>query len=358
MKIYKYLEVNQPIGTFYITSIKAGELINFVKVISRSESNDGVQRDLNPKRVKEIADYCIDTDSTFPTSIIISVTDQEHFRITNEQIEIDEEFYIGNVIDGQHRLAGIIESKKESVFELPVVFMYNLTIEEQAYVFSIINSKQTKVNPSLIYDLFGIAIERSPQKISHEIARALNQNPSSPFYMRLKMLGRKEPDQNMATISQGTFVDFLLKMIYIPRESQYKRFKVSTELNHIDNMPFRELYIEKQDATILKIIFNCFNALKTTFETEWKSTDYILWKTTGFCGVMRSLPILVRNGLKQKDLSENYFNKCFNAFKSELENSQEQLTSNYFGSGDREQTKFANLILKANKLGSVNNPNI
>ena len=42
-----FLTVMQPIGTFYMTSIKASDLANIVKVIPRSVSNEGVQRDLS-----------------------------------------------------------------------------------------------------------------------------------------------------------------------------------------------------------------------------------------------------------------------------------------------------------------------
>ena len=87
--------------------------------------------------------------------------------------------------------------------------MFDLTEEEKAYVFSIINSKQTKVSSSLIYDLFSLSQHRSPTKTAHEIARALNRNTESPFYKRLKMLGKKIEGEDKATLSQGTFVKYL-----------------------------------------------------------------------------------------------------------------------------------------------------
>ena len=62
MKI-PFLKITQPIGSFYMTSIKASELIKIVRVIPRSESNDGVQRDLSVKRVSELADFCNDSDA-------------------------------------------------------------------------------------------------------------------------------------------------------------------------------------------------------------------------------------------------------------------------------------------------------
>lgn len=78
---------------------------------------------------------------------------------------------------------------QEDIFELLVVLIFDLTEEEKAYIFSIINSKQIKVSMNLIYDLFELSEKRSPQKTVHEMARALNQKEAFPFHNRLKMLG-------------------------------------------------------------------------------------------------------------------------------------------------------------------------
>ena len=211
-----YLLVTQPIGDFYLTSIKASVLLPLVGVERRSSSPSGIQRDLSKERVKEIAEYCKDPDATFPTSIIINIL-SEYVNIDFERkkiiIDNTQNSIVGHIIDGQHRLFGISESDNLEDFYLPVVIMFDLTQEQQAYVFSIINSKQTKVTKSLIYDLFDLAENRSPQKTAHVIARVLNKDPESPFYNRLKMLGKKEEGQVNATLSQGTFVSQLLRLI-------------------------------------------------------------------------------------------------------------------------------------------------
>ena len=124
-----FLTITQPIGTFYMTSIKASELIKIVKVIPRSESNDGVQRDLSVKRVSELANFCHETDAAFPTAIIVSVMSNSNIKIdeTNRIFEINENEYVGNVIDGQHRLAGLMKSGKAGDFELQFFLIFDLT---------------------------------------------------------------------------------------------------------------------------------------------------------------------------------------------------------------------------------------
>ena len=154
-----YLEYEQPIGTFYMTVIEAETLLRIVEVRRRGETyngyslwndkprsmEEGVQRKESTDRVNKISKYCEDPDATFPTPIIISiysgvnVEDRDHKFIFN----IREEERIGDVIDGQHRLMGIAKSGYGSRFKLPVALMFNMNVEEKAYVFSTINSTQT-----------------------------------------------------------------------------------------------------------------------------------------------------------------------------------------------------------------------
>lgn len=56
MKV-KYIEVNQPIGTFYLTSIRAIDLLDIVRVDHRRDFEFGVQRDKSSSRVSDIAKY-------------------------------------------------------------------------------------------------------------------------------------------------------------------------------------------------------------------------------------------------------------------------------------------------------------
>ena len=112
--------------------------------------------------------------------------------------------------------------------------MFDLTIEEKAYVFSTINSNQTKVPPSLIFDLFDVSNLRSPNKTVHHIARVMNCSVESPFYNRLKMLGKKEQSQKNATLSQGTFAKTILMLISKDPNEDARLIKRGLKLNPND----------------------------------------------------------------------------------------------------------------------------
>lgn len=350
MMIFNYIEVQQPVGVFYICSIPAQQLMKIVNSRAYSKTNDGVQRDLSPERTNAIARYCSDPDAVFPTPIVVSV-DKEAAVDINETdhtiiIKKDDEI-IGQVIDGQHRLWGISKSDYATRFNLPVVFMFDLTIEEKAYVFATINSNQKKVDTSLIYQLFDVSEIRTPQRTAHQLARVMNYNENSPFYNRLKMLGKKTSTQEYATLSQGTFAKSMLMLISRNYDDDALKVRRGEQLEPISGYLFRDFFIADKDDMMVQVLLNCFNALKNVFPDEWNTpNDNILWKTTGFRAVIYSLKTIFNKGRRERDLTTQFFVKCFSEFKNTLIKKNLKLTSESFpGGGEQNQKKLANLIL-------------
>jgi DGQHR domain-containing protein len=196
-ELYPYIPIEQPVGTFFLSKINAVKLVERIDILRRGlteRERHNVQRKLNPKRTREIAAYLGDPDATFPTSVIISVYPEmlEAIDEKTNVIRFKPDGKIGEVIDGQHRLEGIRQRIDDGeaaflkTFDLPVVFMLDLVPEDKAYVFSIINSKQTPVSSSLIFDLFGLRESRSPRKTCHDIAEAFNADPKGPSIAALR----------------------------------------------------------------------------------------------------------------------------------------------------------------------------
>ncbi len=249
---------------------------------------------------------------------------------------------IAEILDGQHRIEGIrLASKKPE--EMIVVIMLNATEEEKAYIFSTINSNQRKVDKSLIYDLFELSPERSPYKTCHELARLMNSSEDSPFYNRLKMLGRKESKAQILT--QGSFVNTIVNLISgNPNED---RIKLKNKENIEDNKNYvlRNLFINKMDATIYKILKNYFEAIKCVFPEEWENSDqtYILIKTTGFNAVIKAFPDIFHFGIDQKTLKVDFFIKALMMVKKKLNIDGKSLTADNFSSnaaGQKDLTKY------------------
>ncbi|URR00627.1 DGQHR domain-containing protein [Pseudoalteromonas sp. SCSIO 43095] len=347
-----YIKFEQPAGTFYLSKMTPKEIKSISKVETRAHSG-GPQREASTKRKAEIANYCKDPDATFPTPIILSINSEyiKNFNATSFEIQKSEE--IASILDGQHRVAGILASEHIDDFELPVVIVMDLTEEEKAYIFSIINSKQTKVPPSLIYDLFDVSTYRSPQRTCHEIARSFNSDSDSPFYERLKMLGKGGGE--LASISQGSFIKSLLKLITNKPEIYAINIKNNVELIP-ENRPFNKYFREEKDDVIRKILMNLFNAVRKVFPVEWEQPDkYILSKSIGCGALLKAYPKIHELGQKNKTLSLDFFTEIMKKLKVELELNNLELTSRHFSSNEQSINRLAQLIktVVERELGSM-----
>jgi len=340
---YQFLAVTQPLGTFYLCVMKASDLLDSVDILRRGiteAERANVQRKLNPKRQAEIANYLTDPDATFPTSVIISAY-PENLEILEDELKLrfvkGKKF--GEVIDGQHRLEGLRRalerggSEDLKDFELPVVVMNGLGAEGKAYVFSIINSKQTRVSSSLIFDLFGLAVARSPMKVCHEIGEAFNAREGGPFYRGIKMLGRKESDTELLT--QGAFVKYLLELISRNPDEDARREKRKEPLEPDDSLPLRQLYMRGEDAVIAKVMNNYFSGIREEFPEEWTRNPkkYLLRKTAGYVAL---LMIFKRDwderAAELKDASQEAYRELAKRLR---ENSKgKEITSTNFGSSE------------------------
>ncbi len=347
--VINLFEITQPIGCFYLGKISSEILQKIATVKPRKQDSIGIQRELKSKRIPEIAKYCEDPDAAFPTPIIVSANSKDCNFVNNETVvglytlSFDDENFQCEVLDGQHRLAGIKEAVAFKT-ELPIVFMFDLKDSEKAYIFSTINSNQTKVDRSLIYDLFGLSKKRSPQQTCHEIARILNSDKASPFYLRLKMLGKKTNENE--SLSQGTFISYLMKHISKNEQNDMVNIKNDSTLEKNDKLIFREFFIEGKDEYILKILMNYFSALAKIFNEEWNdSKQYILSKTTGYGAFMKALPIIVQNGFDNKDVTQDFFEQKFSILKNKMEKDNKQFIASDFISGEAGQKQLSNYIL-------------
>lgn len=350
------LKFDQPGGTFFSGVMTVKDILS-VYVIKTRKYNEGelvsdenLQRDLNEKKTNEIKKYAMDVDATFPTPIIFAV-EAGDVSIKDSILFFGENNKIADVIDGQHRIKGLEQAFKvdPSVgdISIPVVFIIDAELEQKAYIFATINSKQTKVSSSLIAELYGVTDKRTPRKVAHEIARALNASPRSPFYKRLKMLGKRSFDGSLESLSQGTFVRELLKLISSDPEKDATLVKRGEKPQYNDKLAFNSYYINNEDEVIIKMIANVFNAIKTVWEHEWGNPDkYIISKTAGFEAVMSSMNKLIELGRSKKDASETFYIEHFKDVKQLMSDEGIVLDSSTFPSQRAGVQKLSKLLLK------------
>lgn len=378
------LKVEQPIGTFYVASIKAKDLVEISYSDVRRLAQDqrdvekylGIQRPVSPKRIKDIKLYIEGNDATFPTSVILSIDERcvefesiggQLGRMTIKPFTPDEGSNeepiplskVAKVLDGQHRIAAFMDESNnwcfdlgERNFDINVSIFVGADISEQANIFATVNLAQTRVNKNLVYDLTELANTASPYKTCHNVAVALDQEKSSPLYQRIKRLGTATPGRKKEPLTQASFVESLVKFIS-PNPVQDRNILLASgklkpaALDELAKYPFRNLFISGREIDMAEIIYNYFKAVEKKWPTSWRDVDRVgnlLPRSNAFKALMVYLredvyPDLVGNDYGRIP-STSDFSSCFN----HIDLKDEDFTTRNFAPGSGGQSTFLKML--------------
>lgn len=279
--------------------------------------NPEIQRKTNNSKIEGIAEFLInDPAAMFPTNIVLGIPQividkksEDEFGnteitlnpIVKEELRKKDGDVFLTIIDGQHRIKGIeraIEKLKEDIaklhknenvtnvneskrltkilnrlynLELIVTFFVDPTLEYQAMIFSTINKTQTKVPENLVFSLFGLTKDDTPQKTALEVVLALNGIEKSPFFNRIKLVGGNYQRGELIPLSQATMVkSILFRICKNQREAEIERNKKREDLlkNQPNYLPFRLYYANNDDRMIIRVLYSFFSAARETFVNE------------------------------------------------------------------------------------------
>lgn len=364
------VSITQPIGTFYIACVPARLLLTATRIERRGlseEERQSVQRRLNTARTTEIAEYTGRPNATFPTSIIVAadgnnvhvaqggarlIVGKEGDSRTTPYVPLGDDDALGLVIDGQHRIEGLKKAAKIKgdeildSYQMPVVFMFDMSLEDMAEVFRTINSKQRPVDPSLIIDLFGLSRKRSPRKTCHNLAIGFNNTEGSPLFHGLKMLGQRQNDTEF--LSQGSFAKYVLPMISRNPDDDELLLMQGAVLKPDPRAPLRDFFLdEKKDDLITKILWNYLSAARAIFELEWtiEPKEHLLRKTVGFSALMKVFAVICPKMLDEGDVSEGAFRVFFERARDTLGDTP--FANSRYASSESEAGRMARTILSA-----------
>lgn len=218
------------------------KLPNFYTIskLDPDHAGPGFQRLLSEGRAKKLADYLLDGqtegDAFLPTSIFLATSKDIPFNASANTITFDVNL-VGpfNVVDGQHRIAGLIMAAEKNAdlleFEIPVNIAVGLDDISQMCHFLIVNTTQRTVDKAIEQQIVArltamVGLEKTPtiprwirrQVEKGEDARALfvakylNTDPGSPWLGKIRMAN--DDDDTGATINQKSFINSLKKYIF------------------------------------------------------------------------------------------------------------------------------------------------
>jgi DGQHR domain-containing protein len=264
---------------------------------------------------------------------------------------------IASVLDGQHRIAGLKGFKgSNGSFDINVSIFLELDPSSEAYIFSVVNQAQTKVNRSLVYDLYSLATSRSPQRLCHQIAVTLNQEVDSPFKNRIKRLGSASPLTRKIAITQAAFVESLMNLISAPHalavedRDRYMRGKKPRQAvdKEIEKLIFRQMMIDEKDDLLTVIIWNYFDAVSQRWREAWmdETEKFMLAKTNGFTALMKFLRDIY---VQQKKIGEMITTTEFLGILNKIDLNDRDFTTDNFKPG----TSGASRLHRCLKAGGL-----
>lgn len=362
------IQIRQPLGEFLIASIPSKQLceIAYFDVRRMLKERDietylGIQRPLSQGRVDELQSYVRTVDACFPTAVILAVDGRSAiFDSTNNQLTLrndpnpeeglDPIYYrnIAKVLDGQHRIAGLMEYPKDD-FEVNVSIFVDIDLEDQAYIFSTVNLAQTKVNRSLAYDLSELTKTPSPQKTCHNIAVALDQLASSPLHHRIKRLGTATPGRTIELLTQATFVEALMPYISSTPTLDRDILKRGNRLSaptpaEIEKHPLRPFFVNGEDLKVADVLFRYFSSVRDKWPTAWNTDEkgLILNRTNGFRALMRVLKPICNTLKPHKNMP---LKEDFDAFFAKVKINDDEFTIDNFKPGTSGESLLFNRLI-------------
>lgn len=260
---------------FVLTAVPAGLLTNisYAAVRHRDDEEGAVQRVLNQSRIAGVKAFALH-GGDFPASIVLNWVSQQPLIRDRNTIEIPDERRSAQIIDGQHRVAGIEEAIRDrpetADYLIPIAIYEGLDTVQCANIFLSINTEQRPVSRSLVYDLYGIASEDLVDQAAvraRDIALCLSE-PGQAYFAQIKMPNSPRQKGGVA---------------------------LSTAVTAIKPLVAEKGLLEQIGAASLetqKTIFqNYFNAILECYGERWGERDNAFLYAAGFMGAIEFLQL-------------------------------------------------------------------
>jgi DNA sulfur modification protein DndB len=305
----------------YLFGIHPATLIPLSTVPHRKQDynndlNHNYQRLVKKTKINAIKKFIKDQRGIFPTNIIISIESDKHsFKpfgkaindIQHGTLTLPRQYQSINVIDGQHRLFaydGLEQSEKDLIY---VVAFDKMNLEDQIQTFIDINEKQTKVSPSLLWDLYPSILDPA-EDIKPRISllvKSLNENKESSLQGIIKYdsasYSKKEPKLTL--------------------ESVCSAIKSEKIVEDIDSTMFLLRIPNIRDSITFSLVSLWFKVIQEKASEHWnrkEKTLNLLRSNQGFGALIKVFSEVIKE-LHKKDILESIRVDNYNKVRIEFE---------------------------------------
>lgn len=269
MALFPFIQVKQKEHSFKLTSLPAGLLtrISYAAVRRKDTEEGAVQRILNSARISGIKDFALKMGD-FPASIVLNWVD-DTLEIKNGFIEVPDKPKIAQIIDGQHRVAGLraaIEENKETEdYQIPVAIYEGLDTSNSARIFISINTEQRPAPKSLVFDLYGVTASdlMDPAALRANDIVGYIASEGQPYEGWIKLPNQERQRGGVALSTAVTAIKPLVDSKGI-----------------LEQVGISELEVQKA------IFSNFFSAIQSSYGKNWANRDNAFIYASGFIGAI------------------------------------------------------------------------
>lgn len=272
----KCIKVAQGSRHFYIVNLPAKVVtdISYVAVRGKDAEEGAVQRLLNPSRISGVKEFALG-GGDFPNAMVLNwVSTTNNLNIAENFLSFTVKPRSAQVIDGQHRIAGIeaaiAERSKLAELQLPIVFYEKLSTQQCADIFLSINTEQKPVPRSLVFDLYGVASQSQVDQAvlrARDIAMHLNESTDSPYESEIK----GPSTRRRGGIALSTAVSAIKPLVE-------------------DNGIFEQVDISGLEMQ-KKVVLNLFCAIRSKYGDHWDDKSNVFLYAAGFSAALRFLQL-------------------------------------------------------------------
>ena len=351
--------------TLFLTSFTVRDFAkaNFHRVDKLDvQEATGMQRLLNTSRANRFGRDIIganeQNEAFLPTSVFLATEGNISYNENTKELFFDDDARAGicplDVVDGQHRIAGLIEAAKQEDslwdFSICAVISPNMNEAEKMLQFITVNTQQQPVNRGVAQHITARftkmleveplpyipkwliqEVERGTDDKALRIAQFLNNTEKSPWFGRIEFAHERGNERH--TIKQASFVSSLRSHLLVIGHP--------LRLNHsIDDNKLNKL------LNFWKAIENIF-IIPSDVSDEGSRFRSVVFKSTGlefFHGI--SDPIY-------RQLSQNR-DYTVEAIENLIKSAAKELDSNYIGVMSPEFWQRGSEASSLNRAGAAN----
>jgi DNA sulfur modification protein DndB len=269
MPVFPFISVQQKKHGFKLVSLPAGLLtrISYAAVRRKDAEEGAVQRILNTSRIAGIKDFALKMGD-FPASIVLNWISGS-LTTNNGKVEIPDEPRVAQIIDGQHRVAGLKSAIEDDPSiadcQIPVAIYEGLDTAHSAQIFISINTEQRPAPKSLVFDLYGVTASElmDPAAIRANDIVAHLGSEDQPYFNWIKLPNQ---DRQRGGVALSTAVNAIKPLV--ETKGQLEQIGV-TELE------------------LQKLIFsNFFGAIREKYGQKWDDKKNAFIYASGFIGAI------------------------------------------------------------------------